>query len=63
MLPMITAVSGSFCALCACCRDWTVFDISAGMCEGSGGLQLHFSCDLLHGAVVLLADCLPSVAC
>lgn len=38
-------------------------DISAGggTSEGSDGSQLHFLCDLLHGAMVLLADCLPSV--
>lgn len=39
-----------------------VWYFNGGCGEGSDGLQLHFSCDLLHGAMILLADCLPSVA-
>lgn len=38
-----------------------VLHFSGVYSEGSDGLQLRFSCDLLHGAMDLLADCLPSV--
>lgn len=32
-----------------------------GCNEVSDRLQLNLSCDLLHGAMVLLADCQPSL--
>lgn len=50
-----------WCAVCLLSRLDCVWYLSGGYSEGSLWLQLHFSCDLLHGAMVLLADCLPSV--
>lgn len=63
MFPVVTVVSGSFCVQCTCCRDWTplIFQHRNGGKEGSARSQLHFSCDLLHVALVLLADCSPNV--
>lgn len=34
-----------------------IFQWRGGFSEGSDRLHLHLSCDLLHGAMVLLADC------
>lgn len=61
MFPVITAVSGPFSVLCTSCGGWTVFDISAGGAQRGVRRVAAALCDFLHGAMVLLADCLPGV--